>query len=191
MTLIQNMWRESGVSVSSKLVEHMGEKTNELLAKILELTEDGIVTCDENHQIILFNTGAEKIFGRSGNDIIGKPLAVILSDEAYSIFTGYANGLDDLTKDNDISISRKIKKDINNFRNDGTPFVFEATLSKISFYNNRYYNLVVRDITTRKKYEETIQQQHLEILRYRKKRKAELLKEALQISQLRLDPRNN
>ena len=50
-----------------------------ILRGATENTNEGFVTIDEHHQVIIFNKAAEKIFGYSREEVIGKDLGLILS----------------------------------------------------------------------------------------------------------------
>jgi len=52
-----------------------------ILQGTTENTNEGFVTIDEHHQVIIFNKAAEKIFGYSREEVIGKDLGLILSPE--------------------------------------------------------------------------------------------------------------
>ncbi|HMK66622.1 MAG TPA: PAS domain S-box protein, partial [Thermodesulfobacteriota bacterium] len=47
----------------------------------IENTNEGFVTIDKNHQVIIFNKAAEKIFGYSREEVIGKDLAIVLGPD--------------------------------------------------------------------------------------------------------------
>ena len=62
----------------------MSKKNTELakspksLTSILENAEDAIITIDSNQQILMFNKGAEKIFGYSSDEVIGRKLGMLM-----------------------------------------------------------------------------------------------------------------
>jgi PAS domain S-box-containing protein/putative nucleotidyltransferase with HDIG domain len=49
-----------------------------LLSAIQHSTDDAIIATDGNRNIILFNKGAERIFGCAASDVMGRPLETIL-----------------------------------------------------------------------------------------------------------------
>jgi PAS domain-containing protein len=44
------------------------------LASIIHSAMDGIITIDDEHNIVLFNSAAEEIFQCTASDVLGKPL---------------------------------------------------------------------------------------------------------------------
>jgi len=55
-----------------------------ILRGATENTNEGFVTIDEHHQVIIFNKAAEKIFGYSREEVLGNDLGLILSRECES-----------------------------------------------------------------------------------------------------------
>ena len=54
------------------------------LAGIVSLATDAIVSVDADHRIVLFNTGAERIFGYSADEIQGQQLNVLIPERYRS-----------------------------------------------------------------------------------------------------------
>ena len=52
-----------------------------ILKGAIENTNEGFVTIDEDHQVIIFNKAAEKIFGVSREEVLGRDLGLILTSE--------------------------------------------------------------------------------------------------------------
>jgi two-component system sensor kinase FixL len=52
-----------------------------ILQGAIENTNEGFVTIDENHRVVIFNREAERIFGVEREDILGKDLGVILNPQ--------------------------------------------------------------------------------------------------------------
>lgn len=51
-----------------------------LLALILERMDDAVVVIDDRGRVVLFNAGAERMFGYGGAEILGQPLELLLPE---------------------------------------------------------------------------------------------------------------
>jgi PAS domain S-box-containing protein len=51
-----------------------------ILQEAIENTNEGFVTIDQDHRVIIFNKAAEKIFGWSREEVLGKDLGHILTE---------------------------------------------------------------------------------------------------------------
>src|SRR6185436_13206201 len=53
-------------------LEHELRSTKEFLERLIDSTVDAIIAADMRGQIILFNQGAERLFGYRARDVVGK-----------------------------------------------------------------------------------------------------------------------
>ena len=57
---------------AERALEHELRSTKEFLERLIDSTVDAIIAADLQGQIILFNQGAERLFGYRARDVIGK-----------------------------------------------------------------------------------------------------------------------
>ena len=57
------------------------EQASRLLASIIETSDDGIVSKDLNGIVTSWNQGAERIFGYTAEEMIGKPIATLIPED--------------------------------------------------------------------------------------------------------------
>jgi PAS domain S-box-containing protein len=116
------------------------------LAKILHLTEDAIISVDEEQHIILFNRGAERIFGFAAQEVVGKSLDVLLPHRLVETHRGHVCNF----AGSDMPARRMGERsEIVGRRKDGTEFPAEASISKVALGGRSMYTAILRDVTER------------------------------------------
>ena len=76
---------ESGQDVVDDTSELKQVETRDAwLAAIVESSDDAIVTKDLNGIISSWNKGAQRIFGYSAEEVIGKPVAILIPPDRQS-----------------------------------------------------------------------------------------------------------
>jgi len=133
------------------LIDIMIENTNyeDLLNQYLSIVEshtDAIITSDSTKCILSWNLGAEKIFGFNKNEVIGKPITLIIPDIYHERHDKGMNRL------NDGKEPRTIGKviEITALRKGGIEFPIELTLGYHSNKGKKYYSAIIRDISDKK-----------------------------------------
>jgi PAS domain S-box-containing protein len=123
------------------------------LAKILDLADDAIISLDENQRIILFNQGAERMFGYLSQDMNGQPLDLLLPPRLAQIHKRHIYDFEQAA----ISARRMGERtDIQGRRKDGTEFPAEASISKVEVDGHLMFTVILRDITQRVASEERL-----------------------------------
>ncbi len=52
-----------------------------LLSEIIDIAADAVISIDQNQDIVRFNQGAQHVFGYSRQEIIGKPVDILLPSQ--------------------------------------------------------------------------------------------------------------
>ena len=119
--------------------------SSHLLARILDLAGDAILSIDESQRIVLFNQCAQEIFGYSAAEVGGQLLAVLLPcwpAESQQHRSDDAAGA--------IAPRRMGKPcEIRGRRKNGTEFPSEVSISQVPVDGRTVFMLILRDITER------------------------------------------
>jgi len=116
------------------------------LARIVELADDAIVSVDRDQRIVLFNQGAERIFGYTTLEVIGKSIDTLLPARLTSVHRNHI-----ATFESSPTHSRKMgdRNEILGRRKDGAEFPAEASISKVVVGADIMFTVILRDVTSR------------------------------------------
>ena len=119
----------------------------------LNISYDAIFVTDDSQRVILFNKGAERIFGYTDQEIIGKPLGIILPPSAVQVYKQQLyNPAVDLLEANLINHQPQLF----GRRKDGIIFPCEAKISRTEFEGSMILTTFLRDITEDKRIEDQL-----------------------------------
>ena len=132
------------------------------LAAILDIAPDAVISVDENQCIVLFNQGAERIFGYGRADVLGQPVQVLLPDR-FAKSSG--QDIRELFGSEGVAPRPGEPQEIYGRRKDGTEFPAAASISRVAHRGRVTFTAILRDITERKQTEAALRQAHDEMER--------------------------
>jgi diguanylate cyclase (GGDEF)-like protein/PAS domain S-box-containing protein len=127
--------------------------TETRLANIVNISSDAIISVDDQQRIVLFNHGAEKIFGFRADEIIGQPVDRLMPDRFAAAHRDHVREFGSGSVDARPMAERR---EIVGRRKDGTEFPAEATIARTSDGGRTLYTTILRDVTERKHSESLI-----------------------------------
>ncbi len=131
------------------------QQSESQLAGIVGTAMDAIVTVDEDHLILLFNAAAEKMFRTSAAAAIGKPIEQFIPVRFHDVHHEHMRAFAGT------GVSRRSMGELGvvyGMRRDGDEFPAEASISQIEIGGRKFFTVILRDITERKKMEEQLRQ---------------------------------
>jgi len=134
-----------------KAVEQRLKESEAKFSGIVSISADAIISIDEEQRIILFNNGAEQIFGYSKAEVIGTSLGTLiparLREAHRRHIEGFASG--------DATARRMGERGttIAGLRKNGEEFPAEAAISKLQVGGTIILTVSLRDITERTRIE--------------------------------------
>ena len=131
------------------LLEKISELEQENIRTRMALEEavDSIISINENKEIIFFNRSAERMFGYSRSEVIGKNVKSIVPLEHQSNHDGYVDANLRTGTNKVIGIGR----DLEMVRKDGSRFWGNLALSRAAVGAEIQYTAFIKDISEQKK----------------------------------------
>jgi len=117
------------------------------LAGIIALAPEAIISVDAAQRIVLFNQGAERIFGWTAAEVLGQPLDLLVPPRLQAAHRAHVDGL----RGREAVVRRMADRhEISGLRRDGTVFPAEASFSKFVVEGVPVLTAVLRDISERR-----------------------------------------
>lgn len=128
------------------------ERSEAFAEAIIEKSTDAIISTDKNGVIQSFNPAAEKMFGYSKNEIIGKNINLLMPFPHNQNHGKYIQKYLKTGGKKIIDISREVQ----GVNKDKTVFPIEVTISEASWEGERYFSNIIKNISDRRDLERRI-----------------------------------
>lgn len=116
---------------------------------VIQTAVDGIITIDERGAIESLNPAAERLFGASAAELLGKNISVLMPSPYRDEHDGYLARYLRTGERKIIGIGREVI----GLRKDGTTFPMDLAVSELTLGGRRMFTGLVRDISERKQAE--------------------------------------
>jgi PAS domain S-box-containing protein len=140
------------------LAEEAIKQSEAQLAGVIGSAMDGIITIDKNQKIILFNESAERIFGCPAGEAVGQSLDRFIPERYRLAHREHLEGFGAHEVTRRMMGERGIE--LYGLKLSGEEFPMEASISQIEVHGQKFYTVILRDITERKRAETELAASH-------------------------------
>ena len=120
---------------------------------ILDTALDGIISIDSEGLVLEFNPAAERMFGWTRDEVLGRPLGEVMVPPHHR--AAHEAGMERMANGGTPRmLGRRVE--IEALRRDGTIFPVELSITEVTLEHGRRYTAYIRDITERRRAEQEI-----------------------------------
>jgi PAS domain S-box-containing protein len=117
-------------------------------ARVLETAHDAIISIDDHERIVMFNQGAEFIFGYSHTEIIGQPLWLLIPEHFRTVHNQHIAAF--AAASSRSRVMAHDRPELAGRHKDGREFFIEASISRLELDGENIFTAVIRDISRQK-----------------------------------------
>jgi PAS domain S-box-containing protein len=151
-------WGEIQGNIRDITEQRQAEKalreSEERFRAVAQSANDAIISADSKGNIIFWNKGAQTIFGYEEEEVLGRPL-IMLMPERYR--EAHQEGLERFKATGEPHIMGKTVE-MHGLRKDGSEFPLELSLADWKTREGRFFSSILRDITKRKQAEKALRE---------------------------------
>jgi len=115
-----------------------------LLARLLAIADDAVIVADSAHRIVLFNDGAERIFGYRAAEAIGQPIEQLLPEAVRARHAGHMR---EFAHSPQAARRMAERREIQGLARDGRLFDAEASIAHLDLDGRPYFAAILRDVS--------------------------------------------
>jgi two-component system sensor kinase FixL len=130
-----------------------------LLKAIIETAIDGIITIDDRGKVESLNPAAQKLFGYSLEEVIGRNISMLMPEPDKSGHDGYLDRYQHTGEKRIIGIGREVR----GLRKDGTTFPFRLAVNEVKYDERVIYTGFIHDLSKEKEAENRLKEYAAEL----------------------------
>ncbi len=143
----------AAASIRTAVLLEQERKADARYREVLQMVHEGVVSVDAEFRIVVFNVGAESIFGHASAEMIGKPFDILWATDVAEV---HRNGMQTLGSSTGRDPSFPDRERLVGRRMDGTLVHLEVGFSHVESDAETLITAVMRDVTDQVAQEEKI-----------------------------------
>ncbi|MFQ5753084.1 MAG: PAS domain S-box protein, partial [bacterium] len=141
------------ITVRKKVEDALRESEMRFRA-VTQSANEAIISSNSHGNIITWNLGAQTIFGYREEEVLGKPLTLLMPDRYHE---AHRKGMERVLSTGEKNVIGKTIE-LPGLRKDGTEFPMEVSLAAWETEEGTFYSGILRDITERKRTTEVLKE---------------------------------
>lgn len=129
-------------------------RAQEIVRQTLEQAIDAVVTINQKNEVTFYNAAAEKLWGYSREEVMGRNVKMLVPSEHQSDHDQYVNANRATGEDKIVGTSRDVEVP----RKDGSRVWANLSLSKVEIGDEIIYTAFVKDISEQRRAQEIVNQ---------------------------------
>lgn len=114
------------------------------IVRLLRFSYEAIVSIDESQNVILFNKGAEEIFGYTADEILGQPIELLIPERFRAPHKEHVEEFARIESDD---LIMHHQKSVFGRRKNGQEFPAESSIYMYRYGGEKAFTAVLRDVT--------------------------------------------
>ena len=114
------------------------------IVQLMRFSYEAIVSIDESQKIILFNKGAEEVFGYSADEVVGQPIELLMPERFRATHKEHVEKFA-RTEGNDLIMHHQ--KSVFGLRKNGQEFPAESSIYVYCYGGVKTFTAVLRDVS--------------------------------------------
>jgi PAS domain S-box-containing protein len=149
---IARVAEELGPLVERRRAEEALSASQERFKAVTEAAVDAIVSADSSGRLLTWNSGAERMFGWTAREVVGKPLTVIIPERFRRL---HEDGIARVRRSGKSKLAGSVVE-LAGLHRDGREFPIELSIGSWNGPEGMAFSGVLRDITERKRAEASL-----------------------------------
>ena len=144
----------SALATKAEHIEHALTESEERFHCVVQSATDAIILADHRGRIISWNKGACRLFLYSEEEVLGRPLSIIMP---IRYRTAHQQGLERVLSTGQSRLIGKVVE-LHGLRKDGREFPIELSVASWKTSKSTFFSGIIRDITERKQTESALRE---------------------------------